>query len=251
LLTDERKNKILELLGEKGKVLSSDLTSRLGVSEDTIRRDLKDLAEAGLLKRVHGGALPVGHVPFRYDKREKIAVDEKSAIARAAASHVKNGQIVFVDGGTTTALVASFLPADLKVTFITYSLPTAMRLAAAGNIEVILLGGRVQKELLLTLSPSTLNEIGAIAADLCLLSLESLDTEYGATVSNIEDAAVKRAMLDHAAETIALGGAEKLGTVSPYRVAPLKDFSMLITDQTAPQALIDEMASTGLTIIKA
>ena len=94
MLTEERKNKILERLASKGKVLSSDLTVRLGVSEDTIRRDLKDLSEAGLLKRVHGGALPVGQVPFQYDKREKIAVGEKLAIAKSAAAYVKSGQIV-------------------------------------------------------------------------------------------------------------------------------------------------------------
>src|ERR1700679_701127 len=114
MLTEERKNKILERLATKGKVLSSDLTLHLGVSEDTIRRDLKDLAEAGLLKRVHGGALPVGQVPFQYDKRQKIAVGEKLAIAEAAASHVKGGQIIFMDGGTTTAQIARFLSSDLK-----------------------------------------------------------------------------------------------------------------------------------------
>jgi DeoR/GlpR family transcriptional regulator of sugar metabolism len=251
VLTEERKNKILERLASKGKVLSSDLTVRLGVSEDTIRRDLKDLSEAGLLKRVHGGALPVGQVPFQYDKREKIAVGEKLAIAKSAAAYVKSGQIVFIDGGTTTAQVPRFLSSDLKATFITYSLPTALRLAEVGSLEVILLGGRIQKELLLAMSPSTLGEIATIAADLCLLSVESIHTEYGATVSNIEDAAIKRAMIDRAAETIALAGAEKLGTVSPFQVAALKDFSLLITDQSAPAALVKDLRSLGLTIIKA
>ncbi|MBS1997504.1 MAG: DeoR/GlpR transcriptional regulator [Cyanobacteria bacterium SZAS LIN-2] len=251
MLTEERKNKILERLASSGKVLSSDLTVRLGVSEDTIRRDLKDLAEAGLLKRVHGGALPLGQVPFQYDKREKIAVGEKLAIAKTAASYVRSGQIVFIDGGTTTAQIARFIPADLKATFITYSLPTAQRLAEVGNLEVIILGGRVQKELLLTMGPSTLSEIGAIQADLCLISVESVHTEYGATVSNIEDAAVKRMMIEHSAETLALAGAEKLGTVSPFLVAKLKDLSYIVTDQSAPAAFLKDLKAQGVSVIKA
>jgi len=250
MLTDERKNKILERLASKGKVLSSDLTQRLGVSEDTIRRDLKDLADAGLLKRVHGGALPVGQVPFQYDKREKIAVGEKLAIAQAAATYIKNGQIIFIDGGTTTAQIARFLPGDLKATFITYSLPTALRLAEVGSLEVVVLGGRVQKELLLTISPSTLSEISAISADLCLISVESVHTEYGATVSNIEDAAIKKAMIDHAAETLALAGSEKLGTVSPFQVAQLKDLALIITDQSAPAAILRDLKSHGVSVLK-
>jgi len=251
MLTEERKNKILERLASRGKVLSSDLTARLGVSEDTIRRDLKDLADAGLLKRVHGGALPVGHVPFQYDKREKIAVGEKLAIAKAAASYVKSGQIVFIDGGTTTAQVAGFLPSDLKATFITYSLPTAQKLAEVGGLEVIILGGRIHQELLLSMGPSTLSEIAAIQADLCLISVESVHTEYGATVSNLEDAAIKRTMIENAAETVALAGAEKLGTVSPFLVAKLKDLSCLVTDQSAPAAILKDLKAQGVTVIKA
>jgi DeoR/GlpR family transcriptional regulator of sugar metabolism len=251
MLTEERKNKILERLATKGKVLSSDLTLHLGVSEDTIRRDLKDLAEAGLLKRVHGGALPVGQVPFQYDKRQKIAVGEKLAIAEAAASHVKSGQIIFIDGGTTTAQIARFLSSDLKATFITYSLPTALHLAEVGSLEVVILGGRVQKELLLAMSPSTLSEIACIEADLCLISVESIHTEYGATVSNIEDAAIKRAMIDHAAVTIALAGSEKLGTVSPFLVAQLKDLSYVITDQSAPPSILQDLKALGVTVLKA
>ncbi|MCC7527820.1 MAG: DeoR/GlpR transcriptional regulator, partial [Candidatus Melainabacteria bacterium] len=147
MLNDERKNRILEALNQKGRVLSQELVNDLRVSEDTIRRDLKDLAEAGLLKRVHGGALPVGKVTFQFSKREKESPAEKNTIARRAASFVKDRQVIFIDGGTTTAQVSAHLKPDLIATFITNCLPTAMRLSELPRLDVRVLGGHVTPEL--------------------------------------------------------------------------------------------------------
>ncbi len=249
MLNQERKNKILESLAGRGRVLSSELVVELDVSEDTVRRDLKDLSAAGLLKRVHGGALPVGNVPMSYAKRQKEAMGEKAVIAKKAAAMVSTGQVVFIDGGTTTAMVAQFLAKDLKATFITYSLPTAIALTEHTNCHVRLLGGKVVKELLLTMGPGLLKEIETIQADLTLVSVESVHEEFGATVSHPDDALVKRAFINQSADTIILAGSEKFGKAAPYRIAWLNEVGSIITDNALDKGLLKACKKAGGAIL--
>lgn len=251
MLNEERKSQILEMLGQRGRVLSSALVSELNVSEDTIRRDLKDLAEAGLLKRVHGGALPVGKVPMSYNQRQELAPSGKAAIARKAAAMIRHGQVIFIDGGTTTAMIAPFLAPDLKATFITYSLPTAIALTERTESHVRILGGRVVKELLLTMGPALLKEIEGIQADLTLVSVESVLGEFGATVSHPDDAMVKSAFIQQSAETVVLAGSEKFGKVAPYRIAWLNEVAAIITDAAIDATMLKACKKAGGQIIVA
>jgi DeoR/GlpR family transcriptional regulator of sugar metabolism len=245
MLNEERKQKILEAVASRGRVLSSELVQDLRVSEDTIRRDLKDLADAGLVTRVHGGALPVSKVSFSYTKRQNEAVGEKEAIARRAAGQLHDGQVIFIDGGTTTAMIAAFLPHSLRATFITYSLPVAIALTESTDSNVHLLGGRVVKELLLTMGPSILEEIARVQADLALVSAESIHDEYGATVSHPDDAAIKRAFINQAGESIILAGSEKFGKASPYRIARLNEVSCIITDSGIEKSILERCRAAG------
>lgn len=251
MLNEERKQKILEALGERGRVLSSELVSQLNVSEDTIRRDLKDLAEAGLLTRVNGGALPMARVSFSYSKRQKEAVGEKAAIARRAAKQICDGQVIFIDGGTTTAMVAGYLPRQTRATFITYSLPVAIALTENTESNVRLLGGRVVKELLLTMAPTMIQEIESVQADLALVSAENIHFEYGATVSHADDATIKRAFINQAAESLILAGSDKFGKVSPFRVAKLNEVSSIITDSGIEKSLLEKCRQAGATVFVA
>src|SRR2546425_11319036 len=118
MLTAERRQHILETLRREGKVLATELSEALHVSEDTIRRDLRELSEAGLLQRVHGGALPRSPASASFAARQSQAPAAKEAIARAAAQLVHTGQVIILDGGTTTLLVAQRLPGDLRATVI-------------------------------------------------------------------------------------------------------------------------------------
>lgn len=128
MLTAERQQYILEILRREGKVLASQLSVDLNVSEDTIRRDLRELAEVGLLQRVHGGALLRSPAAASYAARQKHAPLEKEEIAKAAVQLVRPGQVIILDGGTTTQLVANYLPIDLQATVITNSPPIAVAL---------------------------------------------------------------------------------------------------------------------------
>jgi DeoR/GlpR family transcriptional regulator of sugar metabolism len=249
MLNDERKSRILDALSRNGRVLLQELVNDLKVSEDTIRRDLKDLDESGLLKRVHGGALPVGKVTFQFSKREKESPTLKDTIAKKAASFVKEKQVIFIDGGTTTAQVAAHLKPDLQATFITNCLPTAMRLSELPRLNVRFLGGKVVSDLLLTFGPETLKELSNIQADLCLISIECLDIKYGGTVSNYDDSLVKRAMIEQSAESFVLAEGQKFNRVSPYKVAPISEIGTIITDDSIDKKHHEAFRKSGATIL--
>src|SRR5262245_41143961 len=167
MLTAERRQYILETLQRDGKVLATQLSASLRVSEDTIRRDLRELADAGLLQRVHGGALPRSPASASFTARQHQAPVAKQAIARPAAQLVRDGQVILLDGGTTTLQVAQQLAPELRATVITNSPPIAVALADRPYIEVIVVGGRLYKHSLVTLGAATIEALRAVRADIC------------------------------------------------------------------------------------
>jgi DeoR/GlpR family transcriptional regulator of sugar metabolism len=251
MLTAERRQYILEALQREGRVLSSELSAALNVSEDTIRRDLRDLAESGLIQRVHGGALPRSPAATSYGAREGQATAAKAAIAQAALQLIGPGQVIIMDGGTTTLQVAQQLPPALHATIITNSPPIALTLAQHTGVQLILIGGQLYKEGLVTSGAAAVEALRLVRADLCLLGICSLHPEVGISVPNYEEAHVKRAMIASAAEVAALASAEKLGTASPHIVGPLTELTHLITEAAVPPATLAPYARLGLTVIKA
>ena len=181
MLTAERRQQILETLRRDGKVLASELSAVLNVSEDTIRRDLRELAEAGLLQRVHGGALPRSPAAASFAIRQSQAPSAKAAIANAAAQLVRNGQVIILDGGTTTLQVAQRLPLDLRATIVTNSPPIAVALAEHPAVEVIVIGGRLLQDSLVTIGGRMKHacmrpaRASASAASMSTLSRSALD----------------------------------------------------------------------------
>src|SRR5438876_11831407 len=145
MLTAERRRSIMYTLQRDGKVLASELSKVLHVSEDTIRRDLRELATAGALQRVHGGALPRSPATPSFTERQQQAPGAKAAIAQAAIELIRQNQVIILDGGTTPLQVAQHLPLDLHATVITHSPPIALALAEHPVIEVILIGGKLYK----------------------------------------------------------------------------------------------------------
>ena len=249
LLPEERRRLILEQLGLRGRVLAQDLCRMLQVSEDTIRRDLRDLDEAGLLKRVHGGALPStqGSVGRAFGASQPT----KQAVARVAAGLIRPGQVVFVDGGTTLLEVTRCLPADLRATVITPSPPVAVALADYAGIEVHLVGGRLHPGALTLVGAETVEALRRVRADLCLLGVCSLHAEVGISTAYAEEATTKRAMLDSAAETVAVLTEDKLGSISPFVVAPTSRLSTLVTEARATDAQLAPCHQLQLRIMTA
>ena len=249
MLTAERRQHILTALRRDGKVLASELSAALGVSEDTIRRDLRELAEAGLLQRVHGGALPRSPAAASFAARQSQAPAAKQAIARAAAQLVRDGQVIILDGGTTTLQVAQRLPPDLRATVVTNSPPIAIALAEYPLVEVVIVGGRLYKQSLVVTGADTVAALRAIRADICMLGVCSLHPQDGISVPDLEEAHVKRAMVAGAAEVVALASAEKLGTAAPYIVGPIGDLTHIVTEREVPQEAVAAYQAQGITVI--
>lgn len=250
MLMAERQQHILAALQRQGKVVASELSGTLEVSEDTIRRDLRKLAEAGLLKRVHGGALPASPAATTYTIRQTIAPSAKAAIARTAVQLVHPGQVVILDGGTTTLQVAQHLPLDLRATVVTHSPPIAIALADHPHIEILLVGGRFDKDSLVSVGAATVEGFRMVRADLCMLGICSLHPEVGITVPDMEEAYVKRAMIASAAEVAALASIEKLGTASTYSVGPLSELTHLVTEPGVTDEMLAPYRALGITVLE-
>ncbi len=248
MLGAERRKHILARLERDGKLVAKQISEELGLSEDTIRRDLNDLASEGSLIRVHGGALPISPATARFSERQHQAVSSKASIARAAAQMVRDGQVVLFDGGTTNIQVAQQLPYDLHGTIFTNSPLLAATLAEHHHLDVIILGGHLFRESMVTLGTATIEALSMVRADLCMLGICSLHPEIGISTGNLEEAYVKRTMIAHAAEVIALVSAEKLNTAAHYVVGPLTEISEIITEQAVPDHLLAPYRELGITV---
>jgi DeoR/GlpR family transcriptional regulator of sugar metabolism len=251
MLAEERRDAILDRLRADGKVVAAELSSTLDVSPDTVRRDLRELAEAGLLRRVHGGALPPAVGAQAYAVRREQGADAKAAIARATSALVRPGQVILLDCGTTTLEVARHLPPELEATVITNSPPIAVALAEHPRVDVTVLGGMLDKEARALVGAATIESLRSVRADLLVLGICSLHPEIGITVNALEESYVKRAMIANSAEVVAVSSADKLGSAGPYVVAPLEELTHLVTEATAPSAQLAEYRALGIEVVLA
>ncbi|WP_305825717.1 DeoR/GlpR family DNA-binding transcription regulator [Massilia brevitalea] len=248
MLTSQRKLLLLDLLKRDGKIVAKDVALQLDISEDTVRRDLRKLAGEGLLQRVHGGALPASPAMGDFAARQRIAVDDKSAIGRAAALMIQPGQVVFIDGGTTSAQLVRHLPADLRATVITHSPSVAVELVAHPSVEVIMLGGRLFKHSVVGVGSATVEAIRQVRADVYFMGVCSVHPEAGLTTGDFEEAGVKRALSAAAAETIVLASPEKLATASPYHVMALEELSGLVTMKSVAEEVLAPYRARGISV---
>ncbi len=251
MLTAERKTRIAEWLARDGRVIAADLSAQFGVSEDTIRRDLREMASEGLLKRVYGGAVPRSPSVPSFAGREEQSPRAKVAIGQLAAEQLRDGQVVILDSGTTPLEVARHLPAERRLTVVTHSLPVASTLAAHPNVNVIMLGGRLLKESLSMVGATTIAGYAQVRADVCVLGVVSVHPELGLGVFDFEDAEVKRAIRAASAETIVVASSEKLGTAAPFIVGPIAGITRLITDASAPLSNADAYRKLGIDVLNA
>jgi DeoR/GlpR family transcriptional regulator of sugar metabolism len=248
MLTSQRKNYLMEVLRRDGQIVATELSAELRVSEDTIRRDLREMAKEGLLQRVHGGALPASPALGNFAARQQIAADDKAAIGRAAAALVQTGQVVFVDGGTTCAQLVRALPRQLRATVVTHSPSIAMELMEHPGIEVIMLGGRLFRHSIVGVGAATLEAIAQIRADIFFMGVTSVHPELGLSTGDYEEACVKRALCRAAAETIVLASPEKLATASPYRIVGLNEIGGIVLPAATPDETLRPYRELGIAL---
>ncbi|RBM24339.1 DeoR/GlpR family DNA-binding transcription regulator [Streptomyces sp. PT12] len=228
----ERQQEILRLAREGGRVDVPSLAEAFQVTAETVRRDLKVLDRAGLVRRVHGGAIPAGRLDFEPDltERDAVAADEKDRIVRAALSELPASGSVIVDAGTTTARLAAALPVDCELTVVTHALPIAARLADHPGIALHLVGGRVRHRTRAAVDAWALRAYAELNVDLLLLATNGFSLDGGLTTPDLAEAAVKRALVSAARRTVLLADSAKHGRRHFARFGGLSDVDLLITD---------------------
>ncbi|MBB3119301.1 DeoR/GlpR family DNA-binding transcription regulator [Pseudoduganella violacea] len=246
MLTRQRKELLLQILKQDGQIVAKTLSERLNLSEDTIRRDLRELAKEGLLERVHGGALPASPAMGNFAQRQQISADAKPAIGRAAAAMVRPGQVVFIDGGTTAVQLARHLPRDLRAMVVTHSPSIAVELAEHPSIDVLMIGGRLFKHSIVAVGAATMEAISQIRADIFFMGVCSLHPEAGITTGDYEEGCVKRAISAASLRTVVLASQEKLDTAAPFQIAPLSQVSDIVVNAGVEERLIAPYRAMGI-----
>jgi DeoR/GlpR family transcriptional regulator of sugar metabolism len=251
VLKEERQRRILDLLGHEGRLVAAELPARLAVSGYTVRRDLEELAEAGLLQRVHGGAVPRSAVAPTYAEREGQSRTGKLASARAAVRLLEPGQVAIVDGGTTALALVEEIPPGHRGTFVTHSPPVAAALGRRGFADVVVVGGTLDPEAMVAVGAETTRAYERITADVCFLGIWSLHASAGITGRYREEAEVRRVLLERADRVVGLASRDKLGTVSAFASGPASALTHLATEADAPVELLAPFRELGIEVVTA
>lgn len=251
MLTSQRKKIILEKLAQDGQVLAKQLSELFGLSEDTVRRDLRELDAEGLLQRVHGGALPVSSAIASFAERNHLESGAKRAIAKAAAALIAPGQVVIIDGGTTSAELVRQLPANLNATVVTHSPSVAVGLADHPTVEVILIGGRLYKHSIVSVGAAAVEAMSHIRADIYFMGVTGVHPTAGLSTGDLEEAYIKRALAARAAETVVLASAAKLNAASQYAIGDITLAHTVIVERATDDALIAPLQQASISVLKA
>jgi DeoR/GlpR family transcriptional regulator of sugar metabolism len=251
MLAAQRKDFLLARLDRDRRLVAKDVAAELGVSEDSVRRDLRELAAAGLCQRVYGGALPASPAVADYGTRREVEVDSKQRVAAAAAALIRPGATVILDGGTTALAVTRALPADLAATVVTHSPTVAAALAEHAAVEVYLLGGRLFRHSMVTCGAAAVEAAQVVHADLFLLGVTGVHPDAGLTTGDADEAAMKRALARRAADTYVLASAEKIGAASRFAVLPLSAVAGVITDASSQSETVRRLSAADVSVISA
>ncbi|HVI48515.1 MAG TPA: DeoR/GlpR family DNA-binding transcription regulator [Chitinophaga sp.] len=231
MLKEERFDYILKKLQTDQKVLQTELSSDLQVSEDTVRRDLEVLAQSGQLIKVRGGAIPHSPNPYSFKERSRYHEDDKKDIARKALSFLKNGQTILMDGGTTTLTLVTLFPPTLHITVITNSVPIVAQLIEHPTVEVVFTGGLIGKNSRTAGGMDTIRMLQKVRADICFLGICSIHPDAGVTGLDLNEADVKSVMVQSSNKAIALATSDKMGTAEPYKVCNITELDTIVTDK--------------------
>jgi DeoR/GlpR family transcriptional regulator of sugar metabolism len=248
MLKKERQAYILQQINIHNKVLSSDLSIQMNVSEDTIRRDLQELDEEGKLTKVHGGALSKSF-HFTIQNNDIYSLPEKKVIAHKAIKLIKDGMFIVLSGGTTIRELVKALPEELSATFITPSIPTALELLNHPNIDVIFIGNKLLKSAQMSVGAETVMRLKDIKADYCFLGTNSIDAKEGITDLEWEVIEVKKAMIACANKTVSLAISEKLNSVQRLKVCDVTVIKTLITELLPDNPLLNDYKTLGIEVL--
>lgn len=245
----ERQQNIINQVSINRKISSTDLSTALNVSEDTIRRDIIELDQKGLLTKVHGGAISTIQKFYHYNEDIIYNRDEKIVIAQKAIKLLEDGMVIIMSGGTTNLMVAKLLPKSLKATIYTYSLPIAMQLTEHPLIETIFIGGKIQRSSMVTTGIDVVQYLSNLKANVCFMGVSGITVEQGVTDEGYEVSLVKKAMVKASDSTIFLVTSNKLNVVLNYEVSNLSNIKTLVTNLINDDSLLDDYRKAGINVI--
>ena len=240
---------ILDTLRREKRARIVGLAEQLGVSDETVRRHLRDLVAQGLVRREHGFAVwtgPSEEPPF--DQRMRLHAEAKRAIARLALELVEDGRTVMIDTGSTTAYVAEALAARRELTVITNGIEIARSLVGRNGHRVYLAGGELKAELAAAVGLEALSFIGQFRADVAILSIGAVDIDHGLMNFALDEARIARAMMERAAKTVLAADRSKFGRRAVVRVGGLEEIDVLLTDRAPPEAFAKALATAGVEV---
>lgn len=250
-LPEERQQRILLRLRNEGRVVAAELAEAFEVSEDSIRRDLRELAARGLCKRVYGGALlpAVTVAPLKQRRAEHPL--RKQALARKAISLVKSGQTLLIDAGSTNAAIAAALPVGVGLVVITNAPHIATLLLDREGFEVLLIGGRIDPAIGGAVGAQAVEQVRRTRADLCFPGACAIDAAHGLWGFDSEETLFKRAMIEASDETVVVATDDKLGAVAAHQVAELTRVQHLVVEHSADRATRAAFAARAVMVHRA
>ncbi len=251
LFAEERKRKIIEMLRQKNKIMVPELCEYFNVSGATIRNDLRDLEKSGMLKRTHGGAINVsksGFEPNYYQKEVKYPLAKK-AIAEKGVELIEDGDVIILDTGTTILKLAQLLKNKKNLTVVVNDIEIARCLEEAEGVNIIMIGGTLRKNLHCTVGPIAASTLSGLNVDKAFMATNGLSIEKGLTTPDINQAEIKKIMIDIASEVIVLCDSSKLGKNSFVQFAPLNRIDKLITNNGVNSEYIKELSGVDIDIV--
>jgi len=253
MYAEERQLWIVERARSVGRVEVAALAEELSVTTETVRRDLTTLERHALLRRVHGGAIPIERLGFEpaLAARDSVLTAEKERIARLALAELPDEGTILLDAGTTTARLADILPSDRELVVLTNALPIAMSLSVRPNITVLMIGGKVRGRTQAAVDAWALQALADSYVDVAFIGTNGITTERGLTTPDTTESAVKRAMIRAARRTVVLADHTKVGQDHLSRFATLDEIDTLITDSGLDAQLAEELRGQGPRVVLA
>jgi DeoR family transcriptional regulator, fructose operon transcriptional repressor len=255
MYAEERQQAMAQLIGQQGRLSVAQLADTFEVTTETVRRDLSSLERIGLVRRVHGGAVPASSlsvIESGLGERDQSNTSAKDAIAVAAVRELPpTGSTVVIDAGSTTSRLAGVLPREVRLTVVTHAVPVAARLAGLPHIELHLLPGRVRPTTHAAVGADTVAALHDLRADVAFVATNGLSPDHGLTTPDRDEAATKRAIVGSARRVVVLADSSKVGMDTAQRFASIEDVDVLVTDDGIDAGVRRTLEKAGLEVVVA
>ena len=249
MLKEERQQTILSEVELHNRILLTDIAETLDVSIDTIRRDVKELDAENKLRKVHGGAISLGFTTNSARNANIYALDDKVTIAKKATTMLKDGAVIFIDGGTNCLELARIIPEKLQFTCFTISLPVAMELSNKPNVKVISIGGQIAKEAQIAIGANAIHNLSEIKVDYSFIGTGYVDALYGLTEFDWDIVQIKKAVIKASKKTVLLSISEKLNSQHRYKTCDISSINTMITELDPDDSILIPFKNNDVTIL--